>query len=132
MRIPPDEQPADGPERTTALQATQAAGSAQTATFEEDLAELGRIVNGLESGTLGLADSITAYERGVTLVRRLHEELAQTEARVSVLVRIDEDGRPVLAPHADAPETRPAKRSGRSKATRSRPLPGMDEASDEP
>lgn len=132
MRLPPDEQPADTAQRASALQATQAAGSAQTATFEEDLSELGRIVTGLESGSLGLADSITAYERGVALVRRLHEELAQTEARVSVLVRIDEDGRPVLAAHADASETRPAKRSGRSKTTRSRPLPGMDEASEEP
>lgn len=128
MRLPPDETP----ERTAALQPTHTAGSAQTATFEEGLAELGRIVTGLESGTLGLSDSITAYERGVALVRRLHEELAQTEARVSVLVRIDEDGRPVLATHADAPQTRPTKRSGRSKATHSRPLPGMDEASEEP
>ncbi len=132
MRLPPDEEPEDTAERKAVLQAAQAAGSAQTATFEEGLAELGRIVTGLESGTLGLSDSITAYERGVALVRRLHEELAQTEARVSVLVRIDEDGRPVLAAHADAPQTRPAKRSGRSKATHSRPLPGMDEASGEP
>ncbi len=132
MRRPPEAQTDEAAERTAALQTTQTDGSAETATFEEELAELGRIVTGLESGTLGLSDSIAAYERGVTLVRRLHEELARTEARVSVLVRIDEDGRPVLAAHTDGQQDRPAKRPGRSKATRSRPLPGMDEASDEP
>ncbi|MFM1902282.1 MAG: hypothetical protein RLZZ440_182 [Planctomycetota bacterium] len=123
------------PEEPEAQSSSPAAESAQTTTFEEGLAELGRIVTGLESGSLGLADSITAYERGVALVRRLHDELSQTEARVNVLVRIDEEGRPVLAPHAEAaPEplaTRPAKRPGRGKASRSRPLPGMDEGSDD-
>ena len=85
------------PTETTSM--PQTAEPAQTASFEEALAELGRIVAGLESGSLGLSESIAAYERGVALVRRLHDELARVEARVSVLVRIDEEGRPVLAPH---------------------------------
>jgi exodeoxyribonuclease VII small subunit len=123
------------PEEPRPFPPTHAAESAQPPNFEEGLAELGRIVTGLESGSLGLAESITAYERGVTLVRQLHDELSQTEARVNVLVRIDEEGRPVLAPHAEAAAepltTRPAKRPGRGKASRSRPLPGMDEGSDE-
>jgi exodeoxyribonuclease VII small subunit len=115
---------------------TQAAEPAQNTSFEVALAELGRIVTGLESGSLGLSESIQAYERGVALIRRLHDELARVEARVSVLVRIDDEGRPVLAPHEGgdlAPaERRPAKRSARGKAGGSRPLPGMDEATDEP
>jgi exodeoxyribonuclease VII small subunit len=120
------------PSETTSV--PQAAEPAQTASFEDALAELGRIVAGLESGSLGLSESIAAYERGVALVRRLHDELARVEARVSVLVRIDEEGRPVLAPHEGgeqaATERRPAKRTSRPK-TGSRPLPGMDEAADE-
>lgn len=127
MNLPPEDPDSRSP--------AHAAESAQTPSFEDGLAELGRIVTGLESGSLGLADSITAYERGVSLVRRLHDELAQTEARVNVLVRIDEEGHPILAPHAEAgsdPGTaRPAKRTARAKASRSRPLPGMDEGSDE-
>ena len=114
----------------------QASGPAQTTSFEEGLIQLGEIVTGLESGGLGLSESIDAYERGVALLRQLHEELSRVEARVHVLVRIDEEGRPVLAPaeggEPDAEQRRPAKRAARSKATRSRPLPGMDEASDEP
>jgi exodeoxyribonuclease VII small subunit len=107
----------------------------QTASFEDAMGELGGIVAGLESGTLGLSESIEAYERGVALVRRLHDELTRAEARVSVLVRIDDEGRPVLAPHGasepDPAEKRPTKRSARARSARSRPLPGMDEGSDE-
>jgi exodeoxyribonuclease VII small subunit len=120
------------PTETTSM--PQTAEPAQTASFEEALAELGRIVAGLESGSLGLSESIAAYERGVALVRRLHDELARVESRVSVLVRIDEEGRPVLAPHEGgepvAPERKPAKRTSRPK-TGSRTLPGMDGAADE-
>jgi len=92
-------------------------------------------VASLEAGGLGLSESIAAYERGVGLLHRLHEELAQVEARVSVLVRIDEEGRPVLEARTDEEATpgqrQPKKRSSRGKTTRSRSLPGMDEASEE-
>ena len=107
--------------------------------FESSLQRLADLVAGLESGSLGLADSITAYERGVGILKRLHEELADAEERVKVLVRIDEQGRPVLAdaaaPSGDdggagaapqAPATRPA-RASRVKTARPRQLPGMDE-----
>lgn len=107
---------------------TQAAG------FEAALGQLAELVGQLESGGLGLAESIDAYERGVTLLRRLHEELAHAQDRVSVLVRIDEEGRPVLAPHAGADSTAEqpgTRRGGRPRAGRTKPLPGMDEASEE-
>lgn len=108
---------------------TEPANSGQTASFETALAELGDIVARLESGSLGLSESITAYERGVTLLRRLHEELAGAERKVSTLVRIDDDGRPILAPSEPLPageSAAPARAAGRK--TRSRTLPGMDDA----
>lgn len=76
----------------------QLANSPQTVSFEEGLALLGDIVARLESGNLGLSESIEAYERGVGLLRHLHAELARADERVSVLVRIDDEGRPVLEP----------------------------------
>jgi exodeoxyribonuclease VII small subunit len=111
-------------------------------TFEMALAALGEIVTRLESGSLGLSDSITAYERGVGLLRRLHEELAAVEQRVSLLVRIDEEGHPVMtdleaaaadfAQSADPPPDAAARGSKRPRgpASRSRAarLPGMDDA----
>lgn len=64
--------------------------------FEVLLSELNDLVNRLESGGLGLSDSIGAYERGVVILRQLHEQLADVETRVRMLVRIDENGHPVL------------------------------------
>ncbi|MFM7245011.1 MAG: exodeoxyribonuclease VII small subunit [Planctomycetaceae bacterium] len=107
-----------------------AANSPQPPSFEVALAELGDLVSRLESGSLGLSESIAAYERGVTLLRGLHQELAVAEATVSTLVRIDEQGRPVLAP-AESPDSddvskpAPARAAGRKQRTRT--LPGMDD-----
>jgi len=143
------------PEPTRADQADPAGNSAHPAQpsavpFEASLAELNDLVNRLESGGLGLSDSIAAYERGVAILRRLHEQLADVEERVRLLVRIDEQGRPILAeigatataqdatgrPTATGPTTdgdmggrraaRPASRTGRPKR-----LPGMDDAGED-
>jgi len=116
---------------------------ATPATFEAALAQLAELVARLESGSLGLSESIDAYERGVTVLKRLHEELASAEERVSVLVRIDDEGRPILAPAATGGESaapaesaqpsgsRPASRAQRAKTSRARSLPGMDDAGGE-
>jgi exodeoxyribonuclease VII small subunit len=118
---------------------TQPADAA--ATFESALNQLGDIVARLESGSLGLSESIDAYERGVAILRRLHEELAAAEERVNVLVRIDDEGRPILEPAASAgvtqaaDSTQPAaprgQRTPRAKTARPRSLPGMDDATAE-
>jgi exodeoxyribonuclease VII small subunit len=117
---------------------TQPADAA--ATFESALNQLGDIVARLESGSLGLSESIDAYERGVAILRRLHEELAAAEERVNVLVRIDDEGRPILQPAATgassaADSTQPAAPRGprppRAKTARPRSLPGMDDAAAE-
>jgi exodeoxyribonuclease VII small subunit len=117
---------------------TQPADAA--ATFESALNQLGDIVARLESGSLGLSESIDAYERGVAILRRLHEELAAAEERVNVLVRIDDEGRPILEPAAAgaaqaADSTQPAAPRGprppRAQTGRPRSLPGMDDAAAE-
>jgi len=115
--MPSDAEPADSP---------------QPASFETALADLGEIVSRLESGSLGLSDSIAAYERGVGLLRRLHEELAAAEEKVSTLVRIDDEGRPILAPIGAGKAGEAAKTpraAGRKQ--RARALPGMDDAGDD-
>jgi len=111
------------------------AEAADAVGFEEGLAQLAALVASLESGGLGLSESIEAYERGVGLLRRLHGELAQAEERVKVLVRIDDEGRPLLADHddGDEPAPGPTRSRGRSRARggRTKPLPGMDGACEE-
>ncbi len=54
--------------------------------FEDALAELERIVRGLEGGQQKLEDAIGSYERGTTLRRHCEAKLAEAEARVQAIV----------------------------------------------
>ncbi len=54
--------------------------------FEDALAELERIVKGLEGGQQKLEDAIGAYERGAALRRHCEAKLAEAEARVQAIV----------------------------------------------
>ena len=54
--------------------------------FEDALAELERIVKGLEGGQQKLEDAIGAYERGAVLRRHCEAKLSEAEARVQAIV----------------------------------------------
>lgn len=54
--------------------------------FGEALAELDAVVAALESGQLELEDSLTRYERGVTLLRSLQTRLAEAQQKVTMLI----------------------------------------------
>jgi exodeoxyribonuclease VII small subunit len=53
--------------------------------FETALAELEALVVSMESGTLALEQSLTAYRRGVALTRICQQRLAQAEQQIRVL-----------------------------------------------
>jgi exodeoxyribonuclease VII small subunit len=63
-----------------------AAPDIATLSFEDALAELERIVRGLEGGQQKLQDAIGAYERGTALRRHCEAKLAEAEARVQAIV----------------------------------------------
>lgn len=54
-------------------------------TFEQALDELEALVRQLESGTLGLDESIAAYRRGAELVKFCQGKLAAAEEQIKVL-----------------------------------------------
>lgn len=54
--------------------------------FEDALAELEKIVRGLEGGQQKLEEAITSYERGALLRRHCEAKLAEAEARVQAIV----------------------------------------------
>ena len=54
--------------------------------FEDALAELERIVRGLEGGQQKLEEAITAYERGARLRQHCEAKLAEAETRVQAIV----------------------------------------------
>lgn len=140
---PPTTKVSDGP--------TAPADPSQPASFEDGLTRLAELVGGLESGRLGLAESIAAYEQGVSLVRRLHAELADVEQRVKTLMSAakspssgdDEDEDPGLdglpaatreggdAASRKGGAKRTGERSSRGAPGRPRRLPGMDDPSSE-
>lgn len=55
--------------------------------FEEELKDLEQIVARIDSGELGLEDSIAAFERGVALVRSLNHKLDEAEKKIEVLTK---------------------------------------------
>jgi exodeoxyribonuclease VII small subunit len=59
----------------------------QTRKFEDELAELESVVEQIDSGELSLEESVTAFERGVGLVRTLNHKLDEVDRRVEVLTR---------------------------------------------
>lgn len=65
----------------------KAAANASPASFESALSELETIVKSLEAGQNGLAleESLTAYQRGMTLLRYCQDALAAAEQKIQVL-----------------------------------------------
>jgi exodeoxyribonuclease VII small subunit len=59
--------------------------------FEQGMQSLEGIVARLEQGNLPLEESLDAFEKGIHLLRMLHDKLGEVERRVEVLVR-DADG----------------------------------------
>lgn len=55
--------------------------------FEEALEQIESIIDRIESGEVGLEQSLTEYERGVELIRRCRGILSRAEQRVEELNR---------------------------------------------
>ena len=60
--------------------------------FEEQLAELERLVDQLERGDLTLEQSVSLFERGVHLSNACKEQLATAESRIQVLLDPERKG----------------------------------------
>jgi len=62
--------------------------------FEESLGELEHIVQNLEKGDLSLEDSMTLFERGLSLSKISQEKLKDAEQRIQILMK--KEGQPEL------------------------------------
>ena len=54
--------------------------------FEKTLQQLEKIVSKMESGELGLEDSLEQFEKGVKLAKACQDRLANAELRVTQLI----------------------------------------------
>jgi exodeoxyribonuclease VII small subunit len=68
------------------------AGARTAPSFEEQLAELERVVEQLERGDLALEDSVALFERGMQLSEACKGQLASAESRIQVLLNPREKG----------------------------------------
>jgi exodeoxyribonuclease VII small subunit len=71
--------------------------------FEDAIKRLSEIVKRLEEGELTLEESLSAFERGISLARDAQQRLDAAEARVDELIGLDDRGNPVTRPMGDAP-----------------------------
>ena len=54
--------------------------------FEKSLQHLEKIVNNMESGELGLEESLEQFEKGIKLAKNCQDTLANAELRVEQLI----------------------------------------------
>ena len=54
--------------------------------FEKSLQNLEKIVSNMESGELGLEDSLAQFEKGIKLARNCQDTLTNAEFRVEQLI----------------------------------------------
>ena len=64
------------------------------ASFEDQMAELEKVVDQLEKGDLTLEENVTLFERGVQLSDACKAQLASAESRIQVLLDPHADGSP--------------------------------------
>ena len=62
------------------------------ASFEEQLAELEKVVDRLERGDLTLEENVGLFERGVHLSNACKTQLSSAESRIQVLLDPEESG----------------------------------------
>ena|SRR5665213_950450 len=62
------------------------------ASFEEQLAELERVVDRLESGGLPLEESVKLFESGMRLSNACKSQLSSAESRIQVLLEPESGG----------------------------------------
>lgn len=58
--------------------------------FEENIEQLEKVVQELESGNLNLEDSIKKFEDGINLSKKCNEILEEAEKKITVLVKKDD------------------------------------------
>ena len=75
----------------------------QPKSFEEAIAELEQILTGIESGNVGLEESLTRYERGTFLVQYCRGVLTQAEKQIEQIGK-SADGSLTTQPIEEQPQ----------------------------
>ena len=88
--------------------------SKATTTFEEALEDLRTIVHELETGQLGLSESLDRYESGIKGLKQCHQILEETERKIELLSGFDAEGNPVKQPFDESEQPTEKEKKKRS------------------
>jgi len=72
--------------------------------FEQSVSELEQIIEQIESGEIGLEDSITQYEKGMKLIDKCQTILNRAQSRIAELT-VDRKGQLASSSESLAPES---------------------------
>ena len=99
--------------------------------FEDALQQLEEIVTDLESGEAPLEDALSAFEKGVKLVRRCHSILESAEKKIEKLTAGPEGGFETeeFEPAEEEPKKAPRKKKRIKKNTVDKPEEKSEEES---
>ncbi|TWU36075.1 exodeoxyribonuclease VII small subunit [Novipirellula artificiosorum] len=70
--------------------------------FESALSEVEKIVHQLESGELGLTESLREYELGIKRLNQCHQLLESAEQKITMLSGFDAEGNAVTVSFGDS------------------------------
>jgi len=74
---------------------TQPAPQPDGSSFEQEIAEVEKIIDRIESGEMGLEDQIEQYARGAEMLKRCRAVLDRCEQRVEeITAQLDKPARP--------------------------------------
>jgi exodeoxyribonuclease VII small subunit len=101
--------------------------SAPEVGLEEAMSELAQIVSRLESGQATLDESLSQFERGMSLLRTCHRKLDAAAQRIELVTQLSPEGE-VITEDFDATSTlqRSASQDA-ARATRKTPKPDEDD-----
>jgi exodeoxyribonuclease VII small subunit len=83
--------------------------------FEDSLGDLEEIVFELENGTLGLEESLAAYEKAMSKLKSCYAKLDNAQRRVELLKDLAADGSVESEPFDEAETDLETKRTSRSR-----------------
>lgn len=95
--------------------------------FETALSEVEQIVSELESGELGLTQSLEQYETGIKRLKQCHKLLDAAAQRVTFLSGFDADGNPITQAMPEASDDGETERPRRARRRKPRQAPAEED-----
>ena len=103
----------------------------ESLTFEESLERLEAIVGQLETGQIGLNESLQKYQEGVQYLADCHAALKDVEKQIKMVVSMDAEGNARLAPFDDEKSSEEVESGAKARPQKKRRKPAREREIDD-